>query len=101
MRERRLRLTETAVADLVRLRAFLRAKNPDAAERAGQTIARAFTSISLFPEKGRPVDAVPGSRELLIEFGVSGYVALYAVTDDHVVALVIRHQREAGYHEER
>ena len=101
MPERRLRLTEAAVADIARLRAFLRVKSPDAAERAGQIIARGLSSITQFPESGRPVDAIPGGRELLIEFGVSGYVALYVVTDKHVVVLAVRHQREAGCQEER
>ncbi len=37
--------------------------------------------------------------ELLIEFGDSGYVALYRFEpkDDAVFVLAFRHQKEAGY----
>jgi plasmid stabilization system protein ParE len=47
------------------------------------------------------VDSITQGRELLIEFGESGYVALYLVTDEHIVVLAVRHQREAGYQDER
>lgn len=100
MPKRTLRLTERAIADLARLRAFLKAKSPDSAERSGQVIARGLRSLEDFPEQGRPIDALDEGRELIIEFGVSGYVALYRVTEDHVVVLAIRHQREVGYQEE-
>lgn len=96
-----LRLTEGAFTDLARVRAFLQAKNPGAAERSGQAIARALHSLEELPEIGRPIDSLPEYRELLIEFGVSGYVALYRVTDAHIVVVAIRHQREAGYQEDR
>ena len=36
-------------------------------------------------------------RELVIPFGVAGYVALYVVIGERVVVLAIRHQREAGW----
>ena len=36
-------------------------------------------------------------RELLIDFGDSGYVALYCYEGDLVTALPLRHQKEAGY----
>lgn len=40
-----------------------------------------------------------GYRELAISRGRSGYLALYdyVSTDDVVLVLAIRHQREAGY----
>lgn len=42
---------------------------------------------------------MPGTRELIIGFGDSGYVALYRFVreDDAVYILAFRHQREAGY----
>lgn len=36
-------------------------------------------------------------RELLIDFGDSGYVVLYRLEGELVTALAIRHQKEAGY----
>ena len=39
----------------------------------------------------------PEFREWRIDFGDSGYVALYYYDDDTAVVLAVRHQREAGY----
>ncbi len=36
-------------------------------------------------------------RDLLIDFGDSGYVALYRHAAGQVTVLALRHQREAGY----
>lgn len=51
------------------------------------------------PDIGRPITDPPELRELLIEFGDSGYVALYRhePADDAVYVLAFRHQKEAGY----
>ncbi len=97
MSKRTLRFTDDAIADLVRLRAFLQDKNPAAAERSARAIAHALRTLEAQPEIGRPLDLLPGCRELLIAFGVAGYIAPYRVTDEHVVVLPLRHQGEAGY----
>jgi hypothetical protein len=49
------------------------------------------------PEIGRPMDAARNLRELIIPFGVTGYVALYLFDDDYVYILAFRHQKEVGY----
>jgi plasmid stabilization system protein ParE len=50
------------------------------------------------PGIGRSVpDLAPDFRELVIDFGDSGYVARYHVSPDLAVVLAIRHQREVGY----
>lgn len=36
-------------------------------------------------------------REWLIDFGDSGYAALYRIDQDEIVILAVRHQREVGY----
>jgi len=36
-------------------------------------------------------------RELLIDFGDTGYIALYRYEADIVTVLSVRHQKEAGY----
>lgn len=97
MQKRSLRFTQSAIADLTRLHAFLQAKNPDAAKRSGQAIAHALMTLEELPERGRPSEFSSEYRELLIDFAASGYAALYRLTDKHVVVLAIRHQREAGY----
>jgi len=51
------------------------------------------------PEIGRPFAESPDLRELIIEFGDTGYVALYrhSPEQDAVTILAFRHQKEAGY----
>jgi plasmid stabilization system protein ParE len=95
----RLIITATAAEGLERCRQFLAEKNPRAARRAGQVIARTFEFLESDPELGRPFDDVPELRELLIEFGDAGYVALYRynLESNTVFVLAFRHQKEAGY----
>lgn len=82
-----------------RCHGFLAPKNPQAAMRAGQAIARHLLLLETTPEMGRPFEAIPPLRELIIGFGDSGYVALYRHDPavDTVYVLAFRHQEEAGY----
>lgn len=69
---------DEAKEDLVRLRAFLGVRNTSAARRAANSITNAINTLKTHPEIGRPVPTMPdGNRELTIEFGDSGYIALY------------------------
>ena len=51
------------------------------------------------PAVGRPFPDMPDWRELVIDFGESGYVALYRYeqADDAVYVIAFRHRKEAGY----
>ena len=95
----RVIITAGAAQGLERCRQFLAEKNPLAARRAGQAIARTFEFLESDPELGRPFDDIPELRELVIEFGDAGYVALYRynVGTNTVYVLAFRHQKEAGY----
>jgi plasmid stabilization system protein ParE len=95
----RVIVTARAVAGLERCRRFLAVKNPRAADRAAQAIARQFLLLETHPNIGRPDADRPDFRELLIPFGDSGYVALYSHAEDRdaVYILAFRHQKEAGY----
>ena len=86
-----------ALEDLQRLRMFLRPKSPEAARRAAEAINDAVQGFREHPNMGRPVPELPGCRELLVDFGTSGYIALYRHMADQVTVLALRHQREAGY----
>lgn len=84
---------------LERCREFLAMKSPQASRRAAQAIGRLFDLLQTTPAMGRPFGEVPELRELMIDFGDSGYVALYRhdPSADTVFVLAFRHQREAGY----
>jgi len=95
----RLVVTAGAADGLERCRQFLATKSAPAAQRAAQAIARQFALLESTPDIGRPFPDVPELRERVIEFGDSGYVALYRheVAADAVIVLAFRHQNEAGY----
>jgi toxin ParE1/3/4 len=92
----KLVVSQTARADLERLRAFLSDKNPHAAGRAVAALTTAMLSLDAFRERGRP-SGVPGRRELVVPFGRSAYVMRYQYLPDanQVIILRIWHGREA------
>ncbi len=87
-----------ALHDVHRLYRFLAEKNTDAAKRAVKSIREGVKVLAHQPAIGRPVeDMEPEFREWLIDFGDSGYIALYRYDGETAVILAVRHQREAGY----
>lgn len=92
-------VTEGAAAGLERCRQFLATKASEAAKRAGQAIEQQLLLLEAAPDIGRPLPEMPELRELVIDFGDSGYVALYRheAADNVVYVLAFRHQKEAGY----
>ena len=94
----RLIWSPSALADVQRLYRFLAQNNTDAARRAVKSIREGVKTPALQPGIGRPAeDMEPEYREWIIDFGGSGYVALYRYESDAAVILAVRHQREAGY----
>ncbi len=92
-----VKLAPAALRDLERLREFLRPKNPAAAKRAAGIIIKAIQTLGQHPKIGRPVEEMDiGYRELVIDFGDSGYIALYRDEVDSVTVLSLRHQKEVG-----
>ncbi|PWB55188.1 MAG: plasmid stabilization protein [Nitrosomonadales bacterium] len=92
-----IRFTHAALRDLARLREFLRPKNPAAAKRAAVAITNAVRKLGQHPQIGRPAEGMePDCRELLIDFGESGYVALYRYETNLITVLALRHQKETG-----
>jgi plasmid stabilization system protein ParE len=93
----RLIWSPPALRDVQRLYRFLADNNPDAARRAVKGIRDGVKLIAHQPGIGRPVEDMETEyREWLIEFGASGYVALYRYDGQTAVILAVRHQREAG-----
>lgn len=94
-----VRLSARAQSDLVRLQTFLANKDINAAKRAMLVIREAFMPLTHAPMIGRPIEDRDGLRELVIDFGASGYLALYRFEPalDAVTILAIKHQREDDY----
>lgn len=99
----RVRFTEEAEDDLVRLYEFILCRDDtdwSVPERALNAIKQAIRSLEQSPFSFRKADSrSPFLRELVIPFGASGYVALFEIDNEHsVTILAIRHQREDDYH---
>lgn len=94
-----VRLSARAQSDISRLHQFLLAKDADAAKRAVLAMREAFLPLGRFPLIGRPVEDRDGLRELVIDFGASGYLALYRfeAAENVVTILALKHQREDDY----
>lgn len=89
---------EPAIIGLERIYLFLTEKNEDAAIAAIKAIRDKAILLENYPNAGRPADDLePEQRELLVPFGVSGYVLLYLIEKNIVYILAVRHQREVGY----
>lgn len=99
----RVRFTQEAEADLVRLYEFIIARDGTdwaVAERALDAIRNAVRSLEFSPFSCRKATAGNAFlRELVIPFGSAGYVALFEIDDDKTVTiLAVRHQREDDRH---
>lgn len=95
-------LTPEAGNDITRFADFL--IEHGAHEQAQQVfliIAEALRILEQTPEVGRlyPLDKLPNTRELVIKYGKSGYMALYTHEEPRNLVIIhaIRHQRELGY----
>ena len=94
-----VRFAPRAANDIQRLFDFLADEDLPAAERARMAIGQAIELLKSFPFACRKtLPDNPFLREMLIEFGHSGYVALYEIEDTKTVTvLAVRHQREEDF----
>lgn len=94
-----VKLSARAQSDLACLHTFLANKDANAAKRAMLVIREAFMPLTHAPMIGRPVKAGDGLLELVIDYGASGYLALYRFERplDAVVILAVKHQRKENY----
>jgi plasmid stabilization system protein ParE len=93
----RLNYSNRAHLDLIRLFNFLADKDVATAQRAIKEIRDSLGTLTRMPKIGRPVEE--GFRELIIDFGSSGYLALYDFDEIHdaITVHAVRHQKENDY----
>jgi plasmid stabilization system protein ParE len=98
----RIRFTLQAEDDSLRMFDSLLEQDVDVAARAEIAINKGVEVLDLFPfscRKAGDGHENPFLRELLIPFGVEGYVVLFEIEGRDVVTIIaVRHQREADYH---
>ncbi|MDJ0388041.1 type II toxin-antitoxin system RelE/ParE family toxin [Roseomonas sp. E05] len=77
-----------AVADLDRLLSALRARSPEAARRAAQTVLRVTRRLAEDVMLGRPLADGTGRRELLVPLAGIGLMVRYGLDEAGRVALI-------------
>ena len=102
----RVRMTRAAEADLERLFDFVLERelgraggDLELAEQALVAIRAGIATLRSSPFTCRKADLNPFLRELIVQFGRSGYVALFEIVGStEVVVSAVRHQLEDDYH---
>lgn len=89
----RLVYSREAVADLVRLRAFIAENHPAAATRVAAELAARIDGLCEFPEMGRGVAQAPEPDAVRV-FIFGKYVVRHTVHDTALVILRIWHHFE-------
>ncbi|NBW07767.1 MAG: type II toxin-antitoxin system RelE/ParE family toxin [Caulobacteraceae bacterium] len=89
----RVRLTQAAEYDLIRLAAFLEEFSSETADKGRNLLRAAIDSLAEMPER---VVRVPGSsyRDLIVPFGSAGYAVRFQIREGTVVIVRIFHTRE-------
>ena len=82
--------TERAGRDLIRLRDFIRKKNPQAAQIVSRQLIKNIQSLVDLPQMGPPVEELDDFRELVAR----DYIVRYRVLSDEIVILNIWHGKE-------
>jgi plasmid stabilization system protein ParE len=95
-----VRFAAAARDDLRRLYAFQLERDIELAARAMLAIEKALSLLRDFPFTCRKAHPdTPFLRELVIQFGTSGYVALFDIDEGRMITiLAVRHQLEDDYH---
>ena len=86
-----VRISKPAAADLRSAVAFIQHESPRAANRVRLAVERTVDSLADFPNRGRE-GQLRGTREIVVRG--APYVVAYAVTDEVVTVLRIRHTRQ-------
>jgi plasmid stabilization system protein ParE len=91
----RIIYTQPAIADIVRLAKFLSTKDTIVAKRAITTIRAEIEKAAILPDRYRPVPDLMHYREIIIDFGSSGYIVRFRYEQDGDIFIVrIKHQLE-------
>jgi plasmid stabilization system protein ParE len=90
----RLAYTETAIADLSRLRAFIAEQDAAAAQRIGSELVERIQHLLDFPHLGKPVELAPDPA-IIRDMIFGNYIVRYAVHAQSVVILRVWHHYES------
>lgn len=92
----RLGFSREARSDLVRLRAFIAAHDPAAAERVARRLIGGIRRLSRYPRLGARLSATPDliAPEEIRDWLVADYVIRYLIAKGRVIVLRVWHGKE-------
>ena len=89
----KIQYSPEAIEDLIRLRAFIETKNPNAASRIAKSLIKGISQLKSFPYLGVEVELAPDPkmiRDLIIGY----YVVRYLIHTNDIYILRVWHQKE-------
>lgn len=89
----KLKYTKEAIQDLIRLRNFIKEKNPDAAARISAELVDGIENLKLFPKLGKKVESAP-DPEIMRDIFILDYHIRYLVLEKTIYILRAWHQNE-------
>jgi toxin ParE1/3/4 len=87
----RVVISDTAKAELTRQLAYIRDRNPEAAQRQRRLLSAAVDRLRSMPQMGRP-GRVEATRELVISG--TPFLFVYAIEGDQIAILHALHSRQ-------
>jgi len=89
----KLSYTPEAITDLIRLRAFIEKKNPQAANKIAQSLKKGISQLKTFPYLGVEVELAP-DPETIRDLIIGNYIARYLIHSKRIYVLRIWHHKE-------
>jgi len=91
----RLRYSPESIDDLIRLRDFIRHKNPVAAQRIAKELLDGINKLKLFPKIGLPVARAPDPQHIR-DLYIGNYIVRYLTGNNEIYILRMWHGKEIG-----
>ncbi len=89
----KLKYTKEALDDLIRLKEFIEAKNPEAAQRISSELVDGISDLTEFPKMGFEVkDAL--DPDIMRDIYINDYHIRYLALEQTIYVLRIWHQKE-------
>ena len=92
----RISYTPESIDDLKRLRAFIKVKNPLAAQRVATSILKGISQLKMFPYLGVEVLQAP-KPEMVRDLIIGNYIARYLIRSKKIDILRVWHHKEAPF----
>lgn len=93
----KLLFSPESIEDLIRLREFIKEKNPQAAQRIASSIKKSINQLKSFPYLGVKVELAP-NPDIIRDLIIGNYTARYLIRPEEINILRIWHHKEKENH---